>query len=290
MPTEDIHIIHYESEQYPPLLREITDPPQQLYIRGSVELLQHNPLLAVVGSRKASHYGKYCLEQLLPPLFPTVSVVSGLAFGIDALAARVSVTHKQPTIAVLGSGVDAYSIYPRMHLGLSETIIRMGGALVSEYPPGTPVYKSHFPERNRIIAGLAKATLIAQAAERSGSLITARLALESNRDVCAIPGAINDPLSLGTNRLIREGATPIVEPDDLLRVMGLEPEDVAENVMAELSTEQTSIVNVLSVQPLHIDEIIVKTSLSPALVAAHLSQLELLDVATHIGGMKYIRK
>lgn len=289
MSLDTIHVISYESEQYPPLLREIVDPPQQLYVRGDATVLHATPLLAVVGSRKASSYGQQAAEKLLPGLFPTVILVSGLAFGIDSIVAKLSVNAAHPTVAVLGSGIDDTSIYPRVHIALAQRILRYGGVLVSEYPPGTPGYQSHFPARNRIIAGLAAATLIVQAAERSGSLITARLALENNRDVCAVPGSITDPLSAGTNGLIRQGATPILSTHDLFEALHLTPP--APNVVRaiNLTPDQEIIVREVSTTPLHIDEIINRTKLASATAAAHISELELLGIIQHVGGMKYTR-
>ncbi len=288
--THPIHILTLDSELYPPLLREIAQPPQQLYVRGNIDLLQHSPLLAVVGSRKASAYGKQCITQLLPPVIAAgVPLVSGLAFGVDSLAHRVCVDEQAPTIAVLGSGIDDPSIYPRSHMALAQQILHTNGALVSEYLPGTAAYKSNFPERNRIIAGLCQATLIIQAAKLSGSLITARFALESNRDVWAVPGNITDPLAQGTNYLISQGATPITSSTDILNLLGIASSTV-EKSRVNLNTEQLSLLRFLSDTPQHIDVLTIHTALPSEKIAAILVELELTEHVQHVGGMKYVKR
>jgi DNA processing protein len=290
MPATDIKVIGEESEGYPPLLREIREAPKQLWVRGSIELLSHEPMLAVVGSRKASAYGKHCVKKLLTPLVQAgVPLVSGLAYGIDAAAHHLCVEHDQPTVAVLGSGVDDESIYPKVNIKLVHEIIAHGGAVISEYEPGTPPFLGHFPERNRIIAGLTMATLVVQAAQRSGSLITARLALESGRDVWAVPGALNDPLAFGTNELIKNGATSITSPDDVITLLGL---DVAKSnaVRApDLNTAQKKIYAVIAAEPIHVDEVAEATHLAAPVITAELLQLELAGMVINVGGMKYIK-
>lgn len=286
----EIRSITQDSELYPPLLREIPQPPTELYIRGDSAILHHTPLLAVVGSRKASPYGKQCIKQLLPEVVAAgVPLVSGLAFGIDSLAHRVCVEALCPTIAVLGSGIDDQNIYPRSHISLAHQILAAGGALISEYPPGTVGYKSNFPERNRIIAGLCQATLIVQAARRSGSLITARWALESNRDVWAVPGNITDPLAQGTNYLIAQGALSITSAADILGQLGI-AQAAPERLEADLSDEQLALLHFLSDTPQHIDAIIAQTSLPPEKIAALLIELELTEHAQHVGGMQYVKR
>ena len=285
-----IHHITDTSELFPPLLREIPQPPTELYIRGNLDILTAPSLLAVVGSRKATAYGKQAVTKLLPPIINAgVIIVSGLALGIDSIAHRLSVEAGYPTIAILGSGVDDNSIYPRSHLALARQILKTGGAIVSEYPPGSHAYQSTFPERNRIIAGLSHATLIVQAAERSGSLITARLALECNRDVCAIPGQITDPMSAGTNKLIQQGASPILSPTDLFNAMELEEIPATAQPAIKLSTEQTAIASILTHIPTHIDDIIAKTKFDSAKTSILLTELELLDAVQSLGSSRYVK-
>lgn len=217
--SSDSGVITRDDTAYPFLLREIHTPPQQLYFRGDITLLERTNMLAVVGSRNATPYGAEAVAKLLPPCIEAgITIASGMAYGIDTLAHRASVTVKAPTIAVLGAGVDDASLYPRENKNLAHEILHYGGLIISEYKPGTPPYASHFPARNRIVAGITYATLVIQAALRSGSLITARLAMESNREVLAVPGPITDPASEGTNMLIRDGATPILNATDILSI------------------------------------------------------------------------
>ena len=289
---EKIHHLSDTSEAYPPLLREIAQPPTDLYVRGNLELLQHHQLLAVVGSRAATYYGKQVIAKLLPPIVQAgVPLVSGLAYGIDSLAHQICTANQQPTIAVLGSGIDDESIYPRRHISLAHEIIATGGTLVDEYTPGTPADKFRFPERNRLIAGLTQATLVVQATRRSGSLITARLALEANRDVCAVPGKITDKMSVGTNDLIRQGAIPILKPADLLAVFDLElPTTSAPKLsVANLTKHQYMVYLTLGDRPLHIDLITAKTKLTAPDIAAALAELELLAAVENVGGMRYVK-
>lgn len=217
-------------------------------------------------------------------------LVSGLAYGIDSLAHLLCLEHGVPTVAVLGSGLNDSSIYPRIHVKLFHQIIDSGGAVISEYPAGTPPHLGQFPARNRIIAGLTQATLIVQAAERSGSLITARLALESGREVLAVPGAITDPLAAGVNFLIQQGAAPVICAQDILDLYGLKPPDITEKTKAELTPDQQTVAAALSHQPKHIDELATQTQLPAATLAVTLTELELLEIAQNAGGMRYVIK
>lgn len=231
-----VQLIPIEDPAYPPLLREIHNPPAQLYVRGNEKLLSHSKLIAVVGSRNLSEYSHQAMKTVLPHVVAqNVSIVSGLALGADTLAHTLSITGGQPTIAVLGTGVDTASIYPKSNTELAQRILDTGGTLVSEYPPHTPPHKAHFPARNRIIAGLCRTCIIAQAAVKSGSLITARLAMEANRDVLAIPGPITDPLHTGTNQLIRDGASPVIESNDILTHLEQYTEPAAAQVALNLT-------------------------------------------------------
>jgi DNA processing protein len=217
--SSDIGVIPQADSTYPRLLQHIHNPPSQLYYRGNISLLNNPRLLAVIGSRKGTSYGREVIQKLLPSCIESgIVIVSGLAYGIDTLAHRACVELKASTIAVLGTGVDDSSIYPRENLQLAHEILQYGGLIISEYKPGTPPHPSHFPARNRIIAGITSATLVIQAALRSGSLITARLAMESNQEVLAVPGPITDSTSEGANMLIRDGATPIVSAADILSI------------------------------------------------------------------------
>lgn len=289
---DGIQIIQQNDLAYPPLLKEIYSPPKKLYVRGSAEILRSPNLLGVVGSRRANLYGKQACELLLSPLVNAgVILVSGLAHGIDSLAHEACVIAKQPTIAVLGSGPDDESIYPSSNLKLAQAILENGGAIISEYPPGTSARPGRFPIRNRIIVGLCRALVVVQAAEKSGSLITARLALENNRDLLAVPGPITNALSAGVNQLIKDGASPVTQARDLLEAFGVAPAmslDVQPSLL--LTTDQQKIVKHLSDEPLHIDVIVAKAQLAPELVSITLLELEMSGVIQNTGNMKYIRK
>lgn len=211
-------------KNYPPLLRHIPDPPQQLHTLGEgLPQLMQRPRVAVVGSRKASAYGRSVTEQLVRQLVRAgVVIVSGLAIGIDGIAHRAALDEAGSTIAVLPAGLD--HVYPACHHGLAERIVQQGGLLLSEYGPGTPAYKQHFIARNRIVSGLSDGVLITEAALKSGTLHTARFALEQGREVMAVPGDITRAGSEGTNNLIRAGATPITKVADIFYALGIEPE------------------------------------------------------------------
>ncbi|WP_084414065.1 DNA-processing protein DprA [Salibacterium aidingense] len=208
-----IHILTPFMNEYPPRLHHIYDPPWVLYARGNLELLQTPSSLAVVGTRKLTAYGRNAMNQFLSPVIrQNRTIISGLAIGTDTLAHKITVREKGTTIAVLGSGFDC--IYPRENTGLAEHL-STHHLLLSEYPPSTPPRKWQFPMRNRIISGLADAVFISEAAERSGSLITAYQALEQGKDVKALPGPVFSPMSKGTNQLIKEGAAPVTSFEDL---------------------------------------------------------------------------
>jgi len=277
---------------YPVLLKEISDPPNPLYVRGNAQLLNFSPLLAVVGSRKSSVYGKQAIDRLLTPLVKNgVPLVSGLAYGIDSIAHNLCLSYHTPTIAVLGSGIDDATIYPRLHVKLANAIIKDGGVIISEYPAGTAPLQFHFPARNRIIAALTMSTLVVQAAARSGSLITARLALEYGRDVAAVPGAITDSLSAGTNQLIQQGATPLLTPEDAFAMLNIDPVATASNrVSATLTDQQKIVLAAMSSTPLHVDQLVAITSLPSPVLSVTLTELELIDAVDHLGGMKYVKK
>lgn len=275
---------------YPALLAEIHKPPKQLYYRGDISLLQRPNMLAVVGSRKATMYGRQAAAKLLPPCIRSgVIIVSGMAYGIDSIAHRTCIEIGAPTIAVLGSGVDNESLYPKGNHRLAQEILASGGLIISEYEPGTSPYLGNFPARNRIIAGITKATLIVQAAIRSGSLITARLAMESNREVLAVPGPITDPAYKGTNTLIRDGATPALEASDILSIFELSESLQADLKQTPLREDLQKIAVVIAATPLYIDDIALAAGASITEVSAALAELEMIGVITHVGGMRYTK-
>ncbi len=206
---------------FPELLKEIPDPPKQLFVRGELPSLT-TKLLCVVGSRKYSAYGQYCCEKLLSGLKGhNISIVSGLALGIDAIAHRSALAAGLHTVAVPGSGLDDSVLYPKTNQPLAHMIMESGGALLSEFDPEFRAMPRSFAERNRIMAGMSHATLVVEATNKSGTLITSRLALDYNRDVLTIPGSIFHTTSYGPHMLIRLGATPITKSEDIIEALHL---------------------------------------------------------------------
>ena len=206
--------ITMENEKYPILLKQIYDPPKCLYVMGNIEIL-NNPSIAIVGCREATEYGKKAATYFSYNLAKqNVTIVSGLARGIDSYSHIGALKANGKTIAVIGSGLDI--IYPKENEQLAKKIVEQGGAIISEYPLGTRPQKEHFPARNPIISGISQATLVIEAKEKSGSLITADFAMEQGKDVYSVPGNINSKNSVGTNNLIKDGAIPVSKFSDIL--------------------------------------------------------------------------
>lgn len=285
--VQGVQAVTVQDDIYPPLLKEIYDAPAVLFLRGALPdpARRH---IAVVGSRKASEYGTRVTQEMVKSLAEAgVVIVSGLAYGIDAIAHDTTLTAGGTTMAVLGSGVDDNSIYPSQHRALASRILASGGALLSEFPLGTNPLKQNFPFRNRIIAGICHGTLVVEAALKSGSLITARCALESGRDVYAVPGSIHSETSQGPHNLIKLGATPVTCVQDLF---GLEeiPAPV-EHSYQPRGEEETALWNRLSTTPVHIDEIIRATQLPSQKAGSTLTMLEIKGAVRHHGGQFYTR-
>lgn len=273
-------------ENYPPLLREIIDPPLALHVRGDASLLS-TLSVAIVGSRRATPYGINAAQRLSKEIGSAgVTIVSGLARGVDTAAHQAALDAGVPTIGVLGTGIDV--VYPREHRALYRRMIE-SGAIVSELPPGTPPKREHFPVRNRIISGLTKGTVIVEATTRSGSLITARMAAEQGRDVFAVPGSIFSDKSEGTHRLIQYGAKLVHDADDVLEELGPDlhairakretPEGPLAEVLAVLTREEGS----------HVDAVAARLKRSSAGVAESLLQLELGGWIKALPGARYVR-
>jgi len=283
---EGVQAITLKDPIYPPLLKQIYDPPAVLFVRGSLPDPERKHL-AVVGSRNASAYGLRATEQLIGPAARAgVVIVSGLAYGIDAVAHDTALGANGCTIAVLGSGIDQDSIYPSRHRALASRILTSGGALISEFPLHTPPLKQHFPFRNRIVAGLCHGTLVIEATLKSGSLITARSAMDSNRDVYAIPGPIDSPLSEGTNELIKNGATPVTSVQDLF---GIEPVKDQQITFTPANDDEATVYRQLHLSPRHRDELIRTTQLPTQKVMSILTILEMKGACRHEGGQFYTR-
>lgn len=258
---------------YPALLASIYDPPRQLYLRGARPELLAGPCIAVVGARACSGYGRQVARTLGRALAGAGAVVvSGLARGVDAEAHRGALEANGRTVAVLGCGIDRD--YPAAHAELARRIAERG-LIVSEYPPGTDPAPWRFPARNRIVAGLSLATVVVEARERSGALITADFALEEGRDVLAVPGEITSALSAGSNALLRLGAAPLLAAEDVLAAVGLE----APVAPAPAAGAAAAVLAALEAGPLEADAITAATGLAAGETAAALVELELAGLA-----------
>ncbi|MBP6885733.1 MAG: DNA-processing protein DprA [Candidatus Pacebacteria bacterium] len=288
MPTDDIVILQRGDASYPELLAQIADPPEQLYIRGNQALLD-SFCFAVVGTRKASDYGLHVTDEMVGALATNgLTIVSGLAMGIDAAAHRATLKAKGKTIAVFGTGVDDASIYPSDHVKLAHEILHHDGLLVSEYPPGTHGQVFTFPARNRIISGLSRGVLVVEADRKSGSLITANCALDQNRDVFAVPGSIYWPRSIGSNLLIQQGARPVLNATDILESYKLRQVALPEQVLSTSDPVQECILALLREHgPLHTEELATRSGTSISLVLSALTLLELRDIIHHQGSGIY---
>jgi len=286
---EQITCITLADENYPKLLKEIYDPPFCLFVRG--QLTQDDFTLAVVGTRKFSTYGKQVTENLVADLATQgVTIVSGLAFGIDIIAHTTTLKNHGKTIAVLGSGINRRHVYPQEHQKIAEEIIESNGALISEYPPGTLPNKYTFPRRNRIIAGMSLATLVIEAAEKSGALITAECAMEAGREVFAIPQNITSPTAKGPNNLIKNGAKLISSSQDILEGLNLQDIEVYvtnKQILGD-SPQENAILAVLSQEPRHIDEITKASNLASTQISATLTIMEMKGKVRNLGNMMYV--
>ena len=288
---EGVFVLAVFDENYPSLLKEIHSPPFLLYYRGNIDCLKI-PSIAVVGSRKYSPYGKQVAEKFSYDLAKAgLCIVSGLALGIDAIAHTGALEAQGKTIAVLGSSIDDASIHPRTNFEIAQQIISSGGLLLSEFPVPTPPSVGTFPVRDRIMAGLTLGTLVIEAAENGGSLITPFHALEFNREVFAVPGSIYSPQSFGTNALIKKGAKMVTSIMDILEELRLEvaQERQPDLELGELTDEEKIVMHILSPEPTHIDIIIKATKLETSCVISSLSILEIKGAVRNIGGQNYIK-
>jgi DNA processing protein len=279
--ARNLRFVGRNEPEYPPLLRELHDPPPGLFVRGSAELgLLCRPAVAIVGARACSPYGSQVARLLARELAAAgLVVVSGLARGIDGEAHRGALDAGGTTVAVLGCGIDRD--YPAAHAQLAARLCDRG-LVVSEYAPGVEPAPWRFPARNRVIAALAAATVVVEARERSGALITADFALEAGREVFAVPGEITSTLSSGTNALLRLGATPLTAATDVLEALGVEapaPRPL------ELDEYATRVLDVLAAAAAGVDALVRGTGLDAAAVATALAELELAGAVTEAEGV-----
>lgn len=249
-------------KQLPSLLREIPDAPKRMYVRGTLPSETEYKFLAVVGSRAISSYGKQVCEYLIEGLrgYP-IAIVSGLAYGVDALAHKTALSAGLPCIGVPGSGLGWDILYPRANLWLAQEIVKSGGALLSEFDEHFKATDYSFPQRNRIMAGMSHATLLIEAKERSGTLITARLATEYNRELLVVPGSIFSEQSKGTHQFLKLGATPVTEPADIVKALGLEVREAPSSASrANLSIDECRVLEIIKT-PCSRDELITQLKL-----------------------------
>jgi DNA processing protein len=273
-------IYKLKPEQFPEGLLEIPQPPKTLYIRGKLP----DPdltYLAVVGSRKYTSYGRDICEKLIRGLKGySIVIVSGLAIGIDTIAHKAAIENGLTTISFPGSGLDNDVLYPRMNIKLAQEIIDKGGCLISEFDPSAISQLYFFPQRNRLMAGISKAVLIIEAEEKSGTLITARMALDYNRDVLAVPGSAFSSNSNGTNLLIKQGATPIVCSNDILEALGFEIEKPAQTdkeKYADCGEDEMKIIEFLR-EPMERNDLIRELGMNIGEANALLSIMEIKDL------------
>ncbi|HEY3310790.1 MAG TPA: DNA-processing protein DprA [Anaerolineales bacterium] len=282
-----IRVLTWDDAEYPAHLKEVDQPPPVLYVRGEL-----NPedawSVGIVGTRAVTSYGRQVTEELATVLAQNgVTVVSGLARGVDAVAHNAALKAGGRTLAVLGSGLDR--IYPPENRQLAEKIFAHG-AVISDYPPGTPPDAANFPPRNRIISGLSMAVVVVEAGETSGALITAEFAAEQGRDVFAVPGMIHAPLSKGTNRLIANGARVLLTPADVLEALDLtrnvERREVRRAVPADAT--EAALLKFLGAEPAHVDDIRAGLGLPVEKISAALTMMELKGMVRQVGGMNYV--
>jgi DNA processing protein len=283
-------LITFWDDRYPPFLRKIADPPILLFVRGNSDVL-NGAKLAIVGTRTPSSYGKMMAERFAKELISyDLTIVSGLARGVDTIAHRAVVQNGGRTIAVLGSGVD--TIYPEENIKLAEQMMQ-NGALVSEFPMGAKPDAPHFPRRNRIIAGLAMGTMVIEAGNKSGALITADFALDQGREVFALPGNVNNPKSVGCNKLIQQGAKLVMTVEDVLEEFdgGRQTlRKLKDEPAVALSEKEKSVYSVLTAEPQHIDKIAQLSQLPISDALSTLLTLELKNVIVQTVGKHFMRQ
>lgn len=287
-----VRLINILDPSYPKDLREIHDPPPLLYLKGN-DIPSNHTMVGVIGSRNPSHYGLKITDEICQGLaIREIAVVSGMAKGIDSAAHWGCLRGRGFTVAVLGSGIDI--IYPESNRGLFEHIVERG-SVITEFPLGTPPEPRNFPIRNRIISGLSKGVVVVEASKRSGSLITASLALEQGREVLAVPGSIESFKSTGTHLLIKQGARLVENADDILEELGLNYSYASQVTtkkkiaLPHLDEDERKVYDILGNYPVHIDQIVRKSEMDAAWGASILTRLELKGVIKQLPGKMFVR-
>lgn len=282
---EEMKEVSINDKNYPKLLKKIKNPPKVLYYNG--ELKTEENCFAIVGTRINSPYGKQAVLEIAGDLTDAgLTIVSGLAPGIDTFAHQATIERNRRTIAVLGTGLDEKSIYPQSNLDLTKRIIENNGCLISEYPPGTSGSKFTFPQRNRIVSGMSLGVLVIESKQKGGSLITAEWAKKQGRKIFALPGPIHSSNSKGPHCLIKKGAKLVENANDILVELNL-PEITKPGLVEGESGKESLILNALREEVLDIDKIIEKTKLSAAKVASTLAILEIRGKVRNLGGNIY---
>jgi len=285
MPS-NITSITLEHDCYPASLRQIFDPPPVLYVRGNLKVLTTD-CFAVVGTRAYTDYGKRCAHDMASVLARAgFTIVSGLALGIDSFAHLAALENKTPTIAVLACGLADERLYPPQNIKLAKRIIESGGALISEHEPDTRAQIFTFPARNRIISGMSKGVLVVEGDIKSGTMITAKSALDQGRDVFAVPGSIYSKKSAGTNYLIQKGAKLVMKPEDILEDYGIYL--ATQQKIVGDSPQETAILKLLEEKPLVMDEIIRQSGLDTSIAQSTLMIMELNKKVRNLGNGKFV--
>jgi DNA processing protein len=289
MSTEKIKILSLKDKNYPKLLKKIKNPPKVLYYLGKIKSEEN--CFAIVGTRKYSLYGKQIALEIAGDLADAgLTIVSGFAPGIDTFVHQAAIERGKRTIAVLGTGLDKKSIYPRSNLKLAEKILKLGGCLISEYPPDTRGTKFTFPQRNRIISGLSLGVLVIEAKLKSGALITANWAKIQGRKLFAIPGSIYSSNSKGCHFLIKEGAKLVENANEILKELNLPQLATSPGLVGEGRAEENLILEALREEALYIDKIIERTKLPAQIVASTLAILEIKGKVRNLGRNIYALK
>ena len=283
-------IISFWDEKYPESLKNIYDPPVLLFYLGNIELLDKKAL-AIVGTREITEYGKVALDKLIKPLKGwDITIVSGMARGVDTYTHQLCLNYDISTVGVIGHGLDR--IYPAENISIWQQMTKQN-LILTEYPLATKFDPSNFPRRNRIISGLTQGTLVIQAAEKSGALITADYAIEQNRDVLAVPGQINLPQSVGPNQLIADGAIPVINGDILKEWIGMKkaPEEIdnVQDMPLDLDDRLSVIYNEIKYDPLHVDQLAFNCQLSTSDILGKLLELELSGCIRQLPGKMFVR-
>jgi len=290
--SSDMQVITLADENYPYYLKQIYDPPIALFVKGSLNNFNQHKSLASVGSRKASHYIKEVLRKIISELKgQDITIVSGMAVGVDTCAHQAALDNGLNTIAVIGSGFD--NIYPEKNKTLYKDIINSGGAVISEYFPSQKAAPWTFPRRNRIISGLSQGTLVGEAGLKSGALITAKLCLDQNRELMCIPGMVTNPNTEGTYMLIKEGAAVITKAEDIFNqlnwdfISGFNSEN--KNIEPEFADNEKKIYNLLDLEPKSFDKILTETKMSIDELMMALTSLELEGIIKQLPGQQFVK-